>query len=102
MSYANDPMDQVLEGMEVYGSDGETIGEVGDISYGVEMAEGGGQLVAQERGYFRLVRPLGPDLYIPSDHIEEVTTDRVTLTHASDSPELDRLAERQEPPGQEG
>jgi sporulation protein YlmC with PRC-barrel domain len=81
MSYANDPMDQLLEGMAVLDSDGERVGEVGDIHFAVQSDNILEQTVSEQKGYFELKRgSAGADLYIPAEGIQEVTQDSVTLS----------------------
>lgn len=95
MSYANDPLDQVLEGMQVVDSDGKLLGVVEETTIGLEVVEGEGQLAAEERGYFRLRREGDAgDLYVPGDAIQEVASDLVALRYQSDAPELESLRHR--------
>lgn len=95
MSYANDPLDQVLEGMQVVGSDGNRLGVVAELTIGLEVVEGEGQLAAEERGYFRLRREGdAPPLYVPGDAIQDVAPDRVTLRYANGDDALESLRER--------
>ena len=91
MSYANDPMDQVIEGMDVYGSDGKKLGEVGDVTIGVGASQGATASTIEERSIFQVKRGfmgLGQDLYIPGDAVDSVASDRVTLRYPSDSDQL--------------
>ena len=101
MSYANDPMDQVLEGMAVYDADGRRLGDVRDVGFGVFRAEVGGQTVVEERAYFRLKRDAGGDLYVPGAAIESVGPDGVTLEPSGDPAELERYAAAPDPQGPE-
>ncbi len=93
MAYPNDPMDQVLPGMEVYSSDGERIGKVAETGRGVRALRTGEQVALEEQGYFRVERPSGPDLYVPGEHTQEVGAGRVTLALASDAPDLEGMSE---------
>ncbi|MDQ3855084.1 MAG: DUF2171 domain-containing protein [Chloroflexota bacterium] len=79
MSYANDPLDLLREGLDVYAPDGDRLGEVGEISVGARSGVLDGQGVTEGRSYFRLKRNSGDDVWVPSDDIAEVTNDRVTL-----------------------
>lgn len=91
MSYANDPMDHVMEGMDVYGSDGKKLGLVGDITIGVQADTGSSAITIEERAIIQVKRGLlglSDDLYIPGDAIAEVGGDRVTLRYPADSDEL--------------
>jgi sporulation protein YlmC with PRC-barrel domain len=87
MANSNDPIVQVREDMDVYCSDGEKIGEVGDINIGtLGTGEVTGTSVAEEQSYFQVKRGflgLGDDLYFTSDQIQAVGDDRVTLACAS-------------------
>jgi sporulation protein YlmC with PRC-barrel domain len=90
MANTNDPIVQVREDMDVYCSDGEKIGEVGDITIGTTQGAVTSETIAEERSYFQVKRGflgLGDDLYFTSDQIREVGDDRVTLACASSDAE---------------
>ncbi|MDP9379074.1 MAG: DUF2171 domain-containing protein [Chloroflexota bacterium] len=89
MSYPNDPMDQVLEGMEVYSADGQRLGDVGGVGVGLFKVESGGQTVAEERAYLHLRRQAEPDLYLPGTVIDHVTSERVILRLEDDPRQLE-------------
>lgn len=87
MANTNDPIVQVHEDMDVYCSDGEKIGKVGDVNIGtLGSGEVTGTSVAEEQSYFQVKRGflgLGDDLYFTADHVQQVTDDRVTLSCTS-------------------
>ncbi len=90
MSNSNDPVTQVREGMDVYGSDGEKIGEVGDVHIGI-LGEGQvtGTTESDERSYFQIKQGGvlgigGSEVYVPAELVQQVSDDRVTLNRTSD------------------
>ncbi|MEJ7655081.1 MAG: PRC-barrel domain-containing protein, partial [Chloroflexia bacterium] len=81
MSYANDPMDLIVEGLGVYSADGDKLGEVGEVRIGARTGQVESQGVAEELSFFQIKRgPSGqaPDLWAPSSAVADVATDRVT------------------------
>jgi sporulation protein YlmC with PRC-barrel domain len=87
MSNPNQPINQVREGMDVYGSDGGKIGEVGDVNIGTASGTVTSTTTSEEQSYFRVRRGflgLGDDLWIPAEEIAEVGGDRVTIRATSD------------------
>jgi len=81
----------VREDMEVYCSDGEKVGKVGEVNIGTETSAG--QVDTEERSFFQVKRGifgLGDDLYVPAEQIQEVTDDRVVLACTKD--ELSQVA----------
>lgn len=94
MTYPNDPVDQVREGMVVYGSDGEPVGDVGEVGIGLIANDDGEQLVAEERSFFRVRRGSDSDLYLPSKLVEQVSADRITLQVEHDASELSQYSTR--------
>ncbi|MDQ3855560.1 MAG: DUF2171 domain-containing protein [Chloroflexota bacterium] len=102
MSNANDLIQQVQEGMDVYCSDGKKLGEVGDLNLGLATESGATQAVTEERSYFQVRRGflgLGNDLYIPAEEIQGVTDDRVTLNCTSDPDSLQAWEQPPRTPG---
>ncbi len=81
MLSVNELMVQVREGMDVYSSDGEKLGRVGDINIGTSD----GQPIAQsteERSYFQVTRGflgLAGELWVPGEAIAGVEDGGVTL-----------------------
>ncbi len=94
MTYPNDPVDQVREGMEVYSSGGELVGVVGEIAVGSITAEAGDTTTAEERAFFQVLREQGAVLYLPGTVVESVAENRVTLRLEHDDRELDQYAAR--------
>lgn len=93
MSNVNDLMSQVREDMDVYCSDGEKIGSVGEINIGTATGDVTSDTVSEERSFFQVTRGflgLGGDIYILGDQIQGVSDDRVTLRCSSS--ELDNFA----------
>lgn len=107
MSNVNELMTQIREDMDVYCSDGEKIGKVGEVNIGTTTAEVTGDTVSEERSFFQVRRGflnLGDDIYILGDEIQEVSDDRVTLRCSSN--DLSNIAYGERPttpgPGTEG
>ena len=87
MSNLNQTINQVREGMDVYGSDGEKIGEVGDVNIGTAAGSVTSTTTSEERSYFQVRRGflgLGDDLWIPAEEIAEVGGDGVTIRATAD------------------
>ena len=103
MSYANDPVDQVAEGMTVYDSDGDKLGEVGEVNIGTYVGETLGQTVAEERSFFQVKRGLfglGQDLYVPAEAVDSFTKDGIKLKFSKDEADRQGWGTRPETPGQ--
>ncbi len=97
-------MAQVHEGMDVYCSDGEKVGSVGDINIGT-TAEVTSTTVAEEQNFLQIKRGflgLGNDLWVAGNDVQDVSEDRVTLRCSKD--ELATIAHDDMPttPGQGG
>lgn len=86
MSNVNDFMSQVREDMDVYCSDGEKIGSVGEVNIGTTTGTLTSDTVSEERSFFQVTRGflgLGNDIYILGDQIQSVSEDGVTLRCSS-------------------
>ncbi len=102
MSNVNDLMTQIREDMDVYCSDGEKIGEVGDVNIGTTTGDVTGNTVSEERSFFQVRRGflnLGNDIYILGNEIQEVSDDRVTLRCSSNDLSNVAYGERPTTPG---
>ena len=87
MTYPNDPTTLIREGMDVYSSDGEKLGTVGDVNIGTVTGEIHGQTVEDERSSFQVKRGGlfgGDDLWLPADAVDSVDADRITLRLSKD------------------
>jgi hypothetical protein len=104
MSNVNNLMAQVREGMDIYCSDGEKVGSVGDINIGT-TSEVISTTVAEEQNFLQIKRGflgLGNDLWVAGSDVQDVSEDRVTLRCSKD--ELATIAhdDMPTPPGQGG
>ncbi len=99
MSNVNALMERVREGMDVYGSDREKIGEVGDVNIGTNPnALVTSESTTEERSYFQVTRGvlgLGSDRWVPGEDVVRVDEDGVTLQYPSD--EVDQHGWGEEP-----
>lgn len=83
MAQSGDPIEQIREKMDVYGVDGEKIGHVGEVYYG--MSAGGvssGITEPGERSYFEVKRGilgLGKDMWFSTEAVQEVDSERIVL-----------------------
>lgn len=88
MTNINELMEQVREGMDVYGSDGEKIGEVGDVNIGTRPAQMvTSESTTEERSYFQVTKGflgLSDEMWIPAKAIAQVTEESVTLRYTSE------------------
>ncbi len=88
MSKVNELMALVREGMDVYGSDGEKLGEVGDVNIGTSPSQMvTSQSTSEERSYFQVTKGflgLTGDMWLPGAAITQVDDGRVTLRYPSD------------------
>ncbi len=87
MSDPTNLMAQVREGMDVYCSDGEKLGSVGEVRIGSTSGPAVGTLEPEERSYFQVKRGLfglGNDIWFPAEVVDSVTEDRVNLSCTKD------------------
>jgi sporulation protein YlmC with PRC-barrel domain len=103
MANINELMERVREGMDVYSSDGEKIGEVGDVNIGTRPGQMvTSESVTEERSYFQVTRGflgLGDDLWLPGQAIARVSDDAVTLKYSSDEAPRRAWTSEPVPPG---
>jgi len=104
MSNVDNIMSQVREGMDVYCSDGEKVGDVGDVNIGT-TTEVTSTTVTEEQSFLQIKRGflgLGNDLWVAAGEVQDVSEDRVTLRCSKD--ELSTIAHDEMPttPGQGG
>ncbi len=104
MSNVNNLMAQVHEDMDVYCSDGEKVGSVGDVNIGT-TSEVTSTTVAEEQNFLQIKRGflgLGNDLWVAGSDVQDISDDRVTLRCSKD--ELATIAHDNMPttPGQGG
>ena len=104
MANVDNLISRVREDMDVYCSDGEKVGEVGDINIGT-TAEVTSTTVAEEQSFLQIKRGflgLGNDLWGAGDEVQDVSEDRVTLRCSKD--ELASIAHDEMPttPGESG
>ncbi len=81
MSNVDNRMSQVREGMDVYCSDGEKVGDVGEVSIGT-ASEVTSTTVTEEQSFLQIKRGflgLGNDLWVAAGEVQDVSEDRVTL-----------------------
>ena len=88
MANINELMEEVREGMEVHSSDGQKMGEVGDVNIGRRPAQPvTSETTAEERSFFEVRRGflgLGDDIWLPGEVIGQVIDDRVILRYTCD------------------
>lgn len=81
-------MSQIKEGMDVYSSDGEKVGEVGDVLFGSEPQGPAGEVSEEERDYFRVKRGflgLGEsDFWLGGTSVASVEDNKVNLRYSKD------------------
>jgi len=91
MADINDVMADVQDGMDVYGSDGDKLGSVGDVNIGTRPGMAAtSESTTEERSYFQIRRGflgLGNDLWMPADAVEKVSDDGVVLRYTKDEAE---------------
>lgn len=87
MSNIGELMGQVHDGMDVVGSDGKKIGEVGRVNIGITPGQAvTSETTTGERSYFQVTRGvlgLGDDLWLPAESIADVNEKSLTLRFPS-------------------
>ncbi len=84
MAEALHPFEHIREGMEVYCTEGEKLGSVGDIHYGSDAGGTTRVIDPQERSYFEVKSGplgLGKHLWFEARDLQDVGKKRVTLKY---------------------
>lgn len=96
MENTSDVAARIREGMDVYSSDDEKLGQVGEVNIGT-TTEVSSQTTSEERSFFQVksgMFGLGSDLWLPANLVGSVDDDRVLLAVTKDEAQQQGWGER--------
>lgn len=98
MSTINEVMAQIVEGMDVFSSDGQKLGEVGAVNIGTRPSQMvTSESTTEERSFFQVrsgFLGLGEDLWVPGAAIQQVDDTQVILRYTREEANLQGWASR--------